>query len=33
MEDFLNIIDVVWNEDDYYSYFKEIGIKIRKKFE
>lgn len=33
MEDFLNIIDVVWNEDDYYSYFKEVGIKIRKKFE
>jgi len=33
MEDFLNIIDVFWNEDDYYSYFREIGTKIRIKFE
>jgi hypothetical protein len=32
MEDFLNIINVFWNEDDYYSYFKEIGSKIRLKF-
>jgi hypothetical protein len=29
MEDFLNIIKVFWNEDDYYSYFKEIGTEIR----
>jgi hypothetical protein len=33
MEDFLNIIDIVWNEDDYYLYFREIGTKIRMKFE
>jgi hypothetical protein len=32
MEDFLNLIDVTWNEDDYYSYFREIGSKIRIKF-
>jgi len=29
MQDFLNIINVYWNEDDYYSYFREIGTKIR----
>ena len=33
MEDFLNIINVFWNEDDYYSYFREIGSRIRLKFE
>ena len=33
MEDFLNIIDVYWNEDDYYSYFREIGTKIRIRFD
>ena len=33
MEDFLNIINVFWNEDDYYSYFREIGTKIRARFE
>ena len=33
MEDFLNIINVVWNEDDYYLYFREIGNKIRIRFE
>ncbi len=33
MEDFLNIINVYWNEDDYYSYFREIGTKIRIRFE
>jgi hypothetical protein len=33
MEDFLNIINIVWSEDDYYSYFKEIGNIIRIKFE
>jgi len=29
MEDFLNIINVFWNENDYYSYFREIGDKIK----
>jgi hypothetical protein len=33
MEDFLNIINVFWNEDDYYLYFREIGTKIRTRFE
>lgn len=33
MESFLNIINVYWNEDDYYSYFREIGTKIRLRFE
>ena len=33
MEDFLNIINVFWNEDDYCSYFREIGTKIRLRFE
>lgn len=33
MEDFLNIINVFWNEDDYYLYFREIGNKIRIRFE
>ena len=33
MQDFLNIIDIEWNEDDYYLYFREIGTKIRIKFE
>jgi hypothetical protein len=33
MEDFLNIINVVWNEEDYYLYFRNIGEKIRLKFE
>jgi hypothetical protein len=33
MEDFLNIINVYWNEDDYYSYFRELGTKIRMRFE
>jgi len=33
MEDFLNIINVYWNEDDYYSYFREIGTKIKIRFE
>lgn len=28
MEDFLNIINIVWKEEDYYLYFREIGIKI-----
>jgi hypothetical protein len=25
MEDFLNIIEIKWTEDDYYLYFKNIG--------
>ena len=33
MEDFLNIINVFWGEKDYYSYFGDIGTKIRVKFE
>jgi hypothetical protein len=33
MQDFLNMINVFWNEDDYYSYFREIGTKIRVRFE
>lgn len=33
MEDFLKIINVTWNENDYYSYFRYIGGKIRSKFE
>lgn len=33
LEDFLNIINVTWDEADYYSYFREIGTKIRIKFE
>ena len=33
MEDFLNIINVFWDEHDYYSYFREIGTKIRLMFD
>jgi hypothetical protein len=29
MEDFLNIIDIKWDEDDYYLYFKNIGKLIK----
>ena len=29
MQDFLEIINIRWNEEDYYSYFREIGIKIK----
>lgn len=32
MEDFLKTIDIVWDENDYYSYFREIGNKIECKF-
>ncbi len=32
MEDFLSSINVYWNEDDYYAYFREIGTKIRVRF-
>ena len=28
MKEFLNIINIIWNEDDYYLYFREIGNKI-----
>jgi hypothetical protein len=28
MEGFLQIVNIVWNEDDYYLYFREIGSKI-----
>jgi hypothetical protein len=33
MEEFLQIIGVVWDEQDYYSYFREIGTKMRTIFE
>ena len=33
MEDFLNIINVYWDKDDYYLYFREIGTKIRLRFD
>jgi hypothetical protein len=29
MEDFLNIIDIKWDEDDYYLYFRNIGKMIK----
>ena len=32
MKDFLEIIDVIWIEEDYYSYFRELNDKIRIKF-
>jgi len=32
MQDFLNIIKIFWNENDYYQFFKEIGNKIKIKF-
>jgi hypothetical protein len=28
MNDFLQIIDIDWNEEDFYIYFKELGNKI-----
>ena len=33
MGEFLEIIGINWNEEDYYSYFREIGTKIRIRFE
>ncbi len=30
MEDFFNIINVCWNEDDCYLYFRKIGDKFKK---
>lgn len=32
MKEFLEIIDVIWSEEDYYSYFRELNDKIRIKF-
>lgn len=32
MQDLLLIIDITWNEEDYYQYFKDIGDKIKTKF-
>jgi hypothetical protein len=29
MKNFLEIINIKWTEEDYYSYFREIGIKIK----
>jgi hypothetical protein len=29
MDEFLNIIDIEWNKDDYYSYFINIGNMIK----
>jgi len=28
MEDFLRIVDIEWSEEEYYEYFREIGILI-----
>ena len=33
MDDFLKIIEIIWNKDDYYSYFREIGSKVNVKFQ
>jgi hypothetical protein len=33
MGDFLKIVDIVWSEQDYYLYFREIGGKIKNRFE
>ena len=32
IEDFLKIIDIKWIEEDYYSYFREIGNIIKKRY-
>jgi len=29
MEDFLEIIDIIWTEEDYYDYFRKIGDIIK----
>lgn len=29
MEEFLKIININWCKDDYYLFFKEIGIKLK----
>jgi hypothetical protein len=28
MEDFLRIVDIEWSEEEYYGYFREVGILI-----
>jgi hypothetical protein len=33
MSDLLTILNIVWNEDDFYGYFREIGNKVRVHFE
>jgi hypothetical protein len=33
MGDFLQIVDIDWKEEDFYSYFRELGKKIRTHFE
>jgi hypothetical protein len=33
IEDFLEIINVFWNEEDYYLYFRELGNIIRTNFD
>lgn len=33
MKDFLNIINIYWDEDDYYAYFREIAKKIKLLFD
>ena len=33
MEDFLTTINIMWKENDFYLYFREIGSKIRINFE
>lgn len=33
MEDFLKIVEILWNEEDFNSYFREVGTKIRNSFE
>lgn len=33
MSEFLKIIDIVWLEEDFYSFFREIGDKIKTHFE
>ncbi len=32
MQDFLKIMDIKWDDKDYYSFFREIGDKINKKY-
>lgn len=32
MEDFLKVIEIPWDENDFYSYFREIGSKIYSTF-
>jgi hypothetical protein len=33
MNDFLRIVDIDWREEDFYSYFRELGKKIKIHFE